>query len=321
MGNAASLHPDAVSSASTPLSFLWLEITGACNLECVHCYAESGPSLSHGAMQTADWKRTIDDAADLGTRTVQFIGGEPTLHPAFSELVAYAAGRGLQIEVYTNLTHVSDALWALFEEHHVSLAVSFYSSTESVHDFVTRRRGSQERTLANIVKARDRGIRIRVGIVEVTNEQDVAATAKMLRELGLDDVGVDRMRRFGRAAGPAGSRRVDELCGSCGGANAAVDPHGSVYPCVFSRWLRVGNVRAEPLPEVLRGETMRATKRSLNEQFERREAVSETPEACDPWTQCNPKLGPCTPSNPPPGPCAPVSCMPCMPSGCNPVRP
>ena len=27
------------------LSFLWLEITGNCNLSCSHCYAESGPEV------------------------------------------------------------------------------------------------------------------------------------------------------------------------------------------------------------------------------------------------------------------------------------
>src|SRR5208283_2388709 len=26
------------------LDFLWLELTSRCNLQCVHCYAESGPS-------------------------------------------------------------------------------------------------------------------------------------------------------------------------------------------------------------------------------------------------------------------------------------
>jgi MoaA/NifB/PqqE/SkfB family radical SAM enzyme len=48
------------------LDFLWLEITGRCQLACEHCYASSGPSGTHGTMATADWKRTIDQAVDLG---------------------------------------------------------------------------------------------------------------------------------------------------------------------------------------------------------------------------------------------------------------
>lgn len=59
------------------LSFVWLEVTGKCQLQCTHCYAESGPSGTHGKMGTADWIRVIDEAADLDVTAVQFIGGEP----------------------------------------------------------------------------------------------------------------------------------------------------------------------------------------------------------------------------------------------------
>ncbi|MGH3779149.1 MAG: radical SAM protein [Pseudonocardiaceae bacterium] len=61
------------------LSFVWLEITGKCQLECVHCYADSGPQGTHGTMTTEDWVVVIGQAAALGTRMIQFIGGEPTL--------------------------------------------------------------------------------------------------------------------------------------------------------------------------------------------------------------------------------------------------
>ncbi|SHF02779.1 4Fe-4S single cluster domain-containing protein [Seinonella peptonophila] len=75
---------------SQSLRFLWLEITGRCQLECVHCYAESGPNGTHGSMSVNDWKRVIEDAASLGVSTVQFIGGEPTLHPEFISLLETA---------------------------------------------------------------------------------------------------------------------------------------------------------------------------------------------------------------------------------------
>lgn len=58
-----------------------MEITGRCQLGCVHCYAGSGPSGTHGEMTTAEWLRVIEQAAELRTRHVQFIGDEPTLHP------------------------------------------------------------------------------------------------------------------------------------------------------------------------------------------------------------------------------------------------
>ena len=57
------------------LRFVWLEITGRCQLQCKHCYAGSGPAGTHGRMTTGDWRRVIDEAAELGVRWVQFIGG------------------------------------------------------------------------------------------------------------------------------------------------------------------------------------------------------------------------------------------------------
>ena len=84
-------------------SFLWLEITGKCQLECVHCYAGSSPRGTHGEMVFDDWKRVISEAADAGVQHVQFIGGEPTLHPHLDELVDHALGARLRVEVgYSN---------------------------------------------------------------------------------------------------------------------------------------------------------------------------------------------------------------------------
>ncbi|MGH3415940.1 MAG: SPASM domain-containing protein [Actinocrinis sp.] len=69
------------------------------------------------------------------------------------------------------------------------------------------------------------------------------------------------------------------MCGRCGKGVAAVGPDGEVWPCVFSRWLTVGNVLAQPLAEILTGSAMA-------------DAVATIPvfegRACDPDTECSP---------------------------------
>lgn len=90
--------------------FLWCELTSRCQLSCRHYYAESGPSGTHGAMRSADWVRVLNQATNLGVRMVQFIGGEPTLHPDLVDLVDHALRRGLAVEVFSNLVHVTDKL-------------------------------------------------------------------------------------------------------------------------------------------------------------------------------------------------------------------
>lgn len=157
--------------ATSALSFVWLEITGKCQLSCRHCYADSGPRGTHGVMTRGDWKRAIDEAADLGVDMVQFIGGEPTLHPELPALVDHALAAGLQVEVFSNLVHVSARLWDTFDRPGVRLACSYYSDDDAEHARITGRRGSHARTTANIAEALRRSIPLRVGVIDVLDGQ------------------------------------------------------------------------------------------------------------------------------------------------------
>jgi radical SAM protein with 4Fe4S-binding SPASM domain len=312
-----------------PLSFLWLEITGRCNLQCVHCYAESSPFGTNGTMSAEDWRSVIRDASSLGTRTVQFIGGEPTIHPEFLELLRFAADLGFDIEVYTNLIHITPEMWEVFHTRPVSLATSFYSVYPNNHDNITTRSGSHERTLTHIKKALALYIPIRVSIIEIAPNQDVAATEQMLRSLGIDNIGIDKVRGVGRgAAGTPRARPVDALCGQCAMARATVDPEGWVYPCVFSRWLKIGNVRTERFNVIMKSETMQRNREQLAAEFLARSQSSYEricgPNLCRPQrpAHCPPTGIGCPPTGgcPPTAPCPPASGCPPL-AGCPPNPP
>src|SRR5580658_3145970 len=222
--------------AGPAFSFLWLEITGRCGLSCSHCYAGSGPAGSHGAMTADDWRSVITQAAGLGVSMVQFIGGEPTLHPDFAALLGHAVGAGLAAEVYSNLTHVRDSWWELFACPKVSLATSYYSDDPAEHDAITGRPGSHARTLANIGQAVSRGIPVRAGIIEVADGQRTGPARAELEALGVRRIRTDRVRRLGRAA--SAGPDVSQLCGNCGRGIAAILPSGDVCPCVMARLRR-----------------------------------------------------------------------------------
>lgn len=247
----------------TDLRFAWLEITGKCQLSCTHCYAESGPHGDSGAMRTPDWIRVIADVAELGARGVQFIGGEPTLHPDLPEFVDRALAAGLDVEVFSNLVHIAPSLWETFSRPGVRLATSYYSDRAGQHESITRRRGSYARTRANIAKALDRDIPLRVGVIDFGVEQRSSAARVELDALGVRDVGVDRLRQVGRGNGshrpdqpafdqPAPDQPMsDQLCGRCGHGAVAVSPFGEVWPCVFARWISLGNILDTDLAEIL----------------------------------------------------------------------
>jgi MoaA/NifB/PqqE/SkfB family radical SAM enzyme len=226
----------------------------------------------------------------------QFIGGEPTLHPQFADLLSCAVKAGLAVEVYTNLTHVRDSWWDLFACPRVSLATSYYSDDPGQHDAITGRRGSHARTRANIAEAVRRGIPLRAGIITVREGQRAAQAQAELETLGVTRIGTDRLRHLGRAAG-TGQPDVSELCGHCGHGIAAVLPSGEVTPCVMARWLTAGNVRETPLADILAGPALAAAIATIR--------------AAGSGAACPPSL--CRPDND--GDICPPPCRPGVPGG------
>jgi MoaA/NifB/PqqE/SkfB family radical SAM enzyme len=293
-------------SPKSRVTFAWLEVTGKCQLQCDHCYADSGPAGSHGPMTIEEWASSIDQLADLGTRMVQVIGGEPTLHRGLPVLVGHALDRGVEVEVFTNLVHVSPDLWDVFSQPGVRLATSYYSDDAAQHERITRGRRSYERTRTNLVEAVRRSVPVRVGVIGIEGGQRVQEAVSQLRSLGVEgEVRVDRLRQVGRGVRDGGPE-LGELCGQCGDGKVAIAPDGSVWPCVFSRWLPVGNVREESLVDILTGPRMTQTASLLATEFARRPLNPCVPNMCDP--QCGPS---CSPACRPAGNCTPTgACAP-----------
>src|ERR1700724_2144924 len=156
------------------LSFLWLELTNRCNLECVHCYTNSSPrSGDRDSLTRQDYVRALDEAALADCRDVQFIGGEPTLNSDLPGLVVHAAEVGYKfIEVYSNLIRMSDELIEVARSTNTQFATSIYSADPEVHDAVTHRRGSHVRTIANLKRLLNAGISVRAEYIETDMNKD-----------------------------------------------------------------------------------------------------------------------------------------------------
>ncbi len=289
------------------ISFLWLEISGLCQLECRHCYASSSPAGTHGAMTRVDWLRVLDEAVAMRVGMVQFIGGEPTLHPDLPVLVDRALASGLEVEVFTNLVHVTNELWELFSRPGVSLATSYYSDDPIQHAAVTGR-PTHARTKANVAEALRRGIPLRAGVIDLGGGQRVEQAQAELVELGVPAVGYDRLRQVGRGIRDQQASTA-QLCGNCGDGVAAVSPDGQVWPCVFSRWLPIGNVLDDELAAILDSAAADEVRAELAFAFAER-----APSACRP--DCAPKNHPCNPDCQPS--CNP-HCQPTCPPRCSPT--
>ncbi|GLZ08735.1 hypothetical protein Acsp03_62010 [Actinomadura sp. NBRC 104412] len=257
---------------------LWLDLTRKCQLACSHCYNDSGPEGTHGTMTRADWDRVLDQAAALGVEHIQLIGGEPTLHPDALHLVDHALALGLQVEIFSNLVSIPAPWWERLDRPGVSVATSYYSGDASEHNTVTGR-PTHARTRANIQTAVDRGIPIRVGIIDTGDPGRVEAARRDLETIGVDRIRVDRVRPYGRAATGPGLDPAG-LCGQCGSGRAAIGPDGAVSPCVISAWMSVGNVHTDGLADILAGTAMAEANTQIR-------AASRTGK-CDPDGECSP---------------------------------
>ena len=74
-----------------------VELTTSCNLKCPMCYASSGPGGKH--LTVAEAKGSIDRLVEVEGRpeVLQLSGGEPTIHPDFAEILAYACAQPIDI--------------------------------------------------------------------------------------------------------------------------------------------------------------------------------------------------------------------------------
>jgi MoaA/NifB/PqqE/SkfB family radical SAM enzyme len=268
-----------------PYRRLWAELTTKCQLECVMCYANSGPAGGHGTMSAHDWMGLADQAAATGINMMQFIGGEPTMHPRFTQIMSHALGAGLDVEVYSNLVHVTDEMWELFQSPRVSLAFSYFAKDAPAHNAVTGR-PSHKATRRNAEKAAMFGIPIRAGVIDFGHVQEAVED---LKTIGITKVGTDRVRHIGR--GGDSTPAPAELCGRCGHDVAAVSADGDVSPCIFPRWLSAGNVRQTPLADILASPQMAAALATI--------PPRTVTAGCDPNDECPPGFPPssCDPRN------------------------
>ncbi|MFF4988245.1 radical SAM protein [Streptosporangium saharense] len=289
-------------TSAIDLRFLAAELTGKCQLACGHCYASSGPSGDHGTMTVPDWKNVINQAVALGTRQVQFIGGEPTQHPGLTDLIGHTLAAGAEVEVYSNLVHVPDPMWETFSQPGVQLATSFYTDDAREHMLITGR-NTLNRTRNNITAALERGIPLRAGMVRVLDGQRLDEGQELLQRLGVTRIGVDRMRLLGRPSPDV--QDPAELCGACGRGSAAVLPDGSLTPCPLARTMRGGNVLTTSLTDILSGVTWT-------------QLLAQVPARVGP--ECEPEKNSCRPTKQDGQDCPPSEKPACDPRFCNPDR-
>jgi radical SAM protein with 4Fe4S-binding SPASM domain len=89
-------------SLYAPFLVVW-DFTHKCNLNCKHCYSNSGAVLEE-ELSTKEALDVVDQLDDAGVTALAFSGGEPLSKKDFFEVASHAVKRGLYVSVATNGT-------------------------------------------------------------------------------------------------------------------------------------------------------------------------------------------------------------------------
>ncbi len=76
-------------------------ITNRCNLKCIYCYADY-PDRPEKDLSYEQITSIIDQLAELGTRRINIVGGEPLIRKDIGDIVAHIKKRGLECTMTTN---------------------------------------------------------------------------------------------------------------------------------------------------------------------------------------------------------------------------
>lgn len=137
-----------------------IELTYACNEACIHCYNPNSPReggigtmkiIPKGELEAKEYYHILDSFEKMGVAKIVFTGGDPFMKKDFIKILQYAHKLKFAISIYTN----GQALFAnpkrydevrmLYPQY---IGLSLYSTIPEIHDSITRRKGSCEKTMA-----------------------------------------------------------------------------------------------------------------------------------------------------------------------------
>lgn len=176
----------------TRLHFLHLDITTRCNLKCKMCEWRYKVNQVNPLEMSFDvFKKLIGDSLKLGLKKVVFSAtGEGTLHKNFPEMIDYAYNNGLEIEMISNLTVMSEKILDAILKVNL-LTVSFDGATKKTYEKI--RVGAKfEKTLANLKTVTGRKGSMKISVNHVVQKDNIKEVDKFA-DLMISICGIDKV--------------------------------------------------------------------------------------------------------------------------------
>jgi len=189
--------------AAGKLEKVIINLTYECPNNCRFC-AVGDRKRRHGDFRR--YARLLRDYRRRGVTAVDLDGGEPTLYPGFSSLVALARRLGYErVTVTSNGRALAGRGVAarLLLSGITELLISLHGHRADIHEYHTRKRGSFAETVAGIRHAvRLRPDRVALGVnttLTAKNSPHIAEFFRFVHGLGVEKVNVQFVTPFGHA--------------------------------------------------------------------------------------------------------------------------
>jgi pyrroloquinoline quinone biosynthesis protein E len=187
-----------MSNIPPPMSLL-AELTHRCPLQCPYCSNPLALDPKSAELTTDEWRRVIDEAAELGVLQIHFSGGEPMARPDLAELVAHSSARGLYTNLITSgVLMTPESLKALEAAGLDHIQLSFQDIETESAERIGGMRGAQARKLEAARLIKQEGVPLTLNfVIHCGNTDHVPAMLAYAETLGVHRVEIAHTQYYG----------------------------------------------------------------------------------------------------------------------------
>lgn len=243
-------------------------VTRACNLNCVHCYARADEQKHEREMTREQGLEVIDDLADFGVPVILFSGGEPMMRGDLLDLARYAVSKGMRAVISTNGTLISMEKAEALKDIGLSYVGVSLDGMEEIHDRFRGKKGAFQDALKGIRNCQAVGLKVGLRFtINRINMTEIPAIFDLLEELRIPRVCFYHLVYSGRGSDLVEqdldheeTRRVVDLImdrtrdlheRGMEKEVLTVDNHAD-GPYLYQRMVREGDPRAQEVLELLK---------------------------------------------------------------------
>jgi len=178
-----------------------LEVTGRCNMKCIHCMVRGGEARRDPPLKTV--YRMIDSISTVPEfRMLVLTGGDPLLRPDIYEIIRYARDTGFEVTIATNGTLITrEAAVKLSSLEVTGVVISLDFVEPELHDKFRGVPGTWKRTIEGAKNAVEEGLYLQVNItMSKLNLQELSQLLRFADELGSCVILLYQFQPFGRGA-------------------------------------------------------------------------------------------------------------------------